>query len=226
MLTTRQVEEGVLEAILALAKDDPLCEALSGQSASPRAWDGSSMTPVQVVIGAARAFRDHLASMDAPTRREAFRAIALVVGATPTPRAHVKTILPEFAAPIEDGSKPWELRCGDMDPVEGDSVELRSTDLPDGDVGIRRRVGRVFAFSMDLLREWFGEERLEEHGLVVFSLLGEEREIPDVEDRESAVVRAAQVVADNHGRGMLSMAALGDLRAELETLRTGIPRTP
>lgn len=86
--------------------------------------------------------------------------------------AHLeKKILPEYFEAIESGKKTYELRLGDFEAAEGDTLLLREWD-PERKVYTGREITKeityVRKFKIDEL--YWPKEEIMEKGLVVVSI--------------------------------------------------------
>lgn len=82
-----------------------------------------------------------------------------------------KKILPEYFDAIESGKKTYELRLGDMEVAEGDTLILQEWDAEKQEYTgreISKEVTYVRKFKIDEL--YWPKEEIMEKGLVVISI--------------------------------------------------------
>lgn len=86
--------------------------------------------------------------------------------------AHIeKKILPEYSEAIESGKKTYELRLGDFEVAEGDTLLLREWDAEKKEYTgreISKEVTYVRKFKIDEL--YWPKEEIMKKGLVVVSI--------------------------------------------------------
>ena len=85
-----------------------------------------------------------------------------------------KRIWPKGFNRVLEGRKTYELRLGDFDAEEGDTLVLREWD-PETSAytgrELERQVGHVGRFKQEDLQMYWTSDQLREHGLQAISLL-------------------------------------------------------